>query len=161
MTRLSDIGVRIEGTNPLSAAPQRVGGLGGGVAAILTELATRLERLAASGDTALIDLRSLPMSTADRGELLDVLGQGEVTATLDAQGASTLRETAVTGIWWTVHCDRDGAVTSELLEVCCLPSILAAHPDDIALAAAALRRRNGTTAAATAVTAPTVTTDSP
>ncbi len=139
--RLSEIAVRIEGAAPPAAAPQRRGGLGGGVAAILTELAARLEQLAANGDTALIDLRSLPMSDADRSELLAVLGRGEVTATLDAQGESTLRETAFAGIWWVVHRDLDGAVTSELLEVCSVPQILTADPDEIAHAGVALRLR--------------------
>ena len=148
MIRLSDIAVRIEGTIPPAAGPERSGGRGGGVAAILTELATRLECLADNGDTALIDLRSLPMRPADRDELLEALGSGEVTATLDAQGVSTLRETAFAGIWWTVHRDRDGKLTSELLEVSLVPAILAAHPDDIPLAAAALRRRIGASVAA-------------
>ncbi len=116
--------------------------------AILAELAARLERLAANGDTALIDLRSLPMSPADRSELLAALGQGEVTATLDAQGASTLRETAFAGIWWIEHRDRDGQLTSELLEVTLAPQILAAIPEDIARAADALRQRLGASAAA-------------
>jgi hypothetical protein len=88
------------------------------------------------------------MSPADRGELLEALGQGEVTATLDAQGVSTLRETGFAGIWWTVHRDRDGEVTSELLEVSLVPQILASSPDDISLAAAALRRRIGAPVAA-------------
>jgi hydrogenase-1 operon protein HyaF len=143
---------------PRAAVPERSGGLGGGVAAILMELAARLERLAANGDTALIDLRSLPMSPTDRGELQEALGKGEVTATLDAQGVSTLSETAFAGIWWTVHRDRDGAVSSELLEVCLVPQILSANPEDIALAAAALRRRiGGATATATTATATTAT----
>jgi hydrogenase-1 operon protein HyaF len=148
MILLGEIAVRVEGTIPPAAAPERSGGLGGGVMAILAELAARLERLAANGDTALIDLRSLPMSPADRSELLAALGQGEVTATLDAQGASTLRETAFAGIWWIEHRDRDGQLTSELLEVTLAPQILAAIPEDIARAADALRQRLGASAAA-------------
>jgi len=148
MSRLSDIAIRLEGAIPLDGVPERRGGLGGGVAAILTELAARLERLSVDGVTALIDLRSLPMSVTDRGELLEALGQGEVTATLDAQGTSTLRETAFAGIWWTVHRDRDNTITSELLEVSLVPQILAADPDDISPAAAALRRRIGAAGAA-------------
>jgi hydrogenase-1 operon protein HyaF len=140
MTRLSDIGVRIEET-------ERSGGLGGGVGAILAELAASLERLAVDGATALIDLRSLPLSAADRSNLIEALGRGEVHATLDAQGVSTLRETAFAGVWWTEHRNRDGAVTAELLEVTLSPPILLADPQDVALAAAALRRRIGATGA--------------
>ena len=43
MSRLSDIAIRLEGAIPLAAVPERRGGLGGGVAAILTELAARLD----------------------------------------------------------------------------------------------------------------------
>jgi hydrogenase-1 operon protein HyaF len=150
MTRLSDIGVRIEAASPVVPKPppgghgvERTAGLGGGVAAILAELAARLERLATHGDPALIDLRSLPMSPVDRIELFELLGQGEVTATLDAQGASTLRETAFAGIWWIDHRDREEKITAELLEVALVPKILATSPADVALAAAALRQRIG------------------
>jgi hydrogenase-1 operon protein HyaF len=165
MMRLSDIAVRIEGTLPPADTPadapvdtpSRSGGLGGGVAAILAELAARLELLAAHGDTALIDLRSLPMSPADRIELQDALGQGEVRAMLDAQGESTLYETAYAGVWWIVHRDREGKVTSELLEVTLAPRLLAADAQDLAPAAAALRLRivaPGTARSAAADTTP-------
>lgn len=150
MTRLSDIGVRIEAASPVVPKPppgghgvERTAGLGGGVAAILAELAARLERLATHGDPALIDLRSLPMSPADRIELLEVLGQGEVTAKLDAQGASTLRETAFAGIWWIEHRDREERITAELFDVTLVPKILATATEDVALAAAELRQRIG------------------
>jgi hydrogenase-1 operon protein HyaF len=149
MTRLSDIAVRIEATGPAASEPPhggaalRSGGLGGGVTAILAELAARLERLATCGDTALIDLRSLPMSPDDRIELLEVLGQGEVTATLHAQGASTLRETAFAGVWWIEHRDRDGKIIAELFDVNWVPKILGTTSEDVAIAAAALRQRIG------------------
>jgi hydrogenase-1 operon protein HyaF len=143
MMRLSDISVRVEGGTQIGKAPEPSGGLGGGVAAILTEVAAALERLASAGDTALIDLRSLPMSAGDRRELLALLGRGEVTATLDAHGMSTLSETAFAGVWWTLHCDPGGAVIAELLEIALTPPILAANPQDVALAATALRRRIG------------------
>jgi hydrogenase-1 operon protein HyaF len=143
MIRLNDIAIRVEGPLLPEPAPESGGGLGGGVAALLAELATRLERLAEHGDAALIDLRSLPMSPADRIELLATLGSGEVTATLDAQGISTLRETSFAGLWWTEHRDAGGKVTAELLEVAQSPMILAADAEDIARGAAALRRRIG------------------
>lgn len=150
MTRLSDIGVRIEAAGPGAPKPapaadavERRGGLGGGVAAILAELAARLERLATHGDPSLIDLRSLPVSPADRIELLEVLGRGEVTATVDAQGASTLRETAFAGIWWIEHRDREEKITAELFDVTLVPKILATSPEDVSLAAVALRQRIG------------------
>src|SRR5271155_3647496 len=93
MSRLSEISVRIE-------APTRLGGLGDGVGAVLSELLSMLERIAAGGEADTIDLRSLPMSPEDRTKLQAALGHGEVHASLHSDGVSTLQETAVSGVWW-------------------------------------------------------------
>jgi hydrogenase-1 operon protein HyaF len=146
MSRLSEIPVRVDGL-PQSAPPDLTpAGLGGGVAAILSELAALLERLAASDETAMIDLRSLPMSAADRILLQRALGDGEVHATLQAQGTSTARETGVAGVWWIEHRDAHDALLAELLEVARFPQILATAPDEIQQAAAALQARNSAAA---------------
>jgi hydrogenase-1 operon protein HyaF len=134
LSRLSDIPVRIE-------SPARTGGLGGGVAAVLSELMGLLETLVAGGPSATIDLRSLPMSPQDRNELQFALGEGEVKATLDADGLSTLRETGVCGIWWIEHRDRHGELIAELLEVARVPYILESAPDELARGAGELRTR--------------------
>jgi hydrogenase-1 operon protein HyaF len=134
MSRLTDIGIRIE-------APTRRGGLGGGVAAVLSELVGMLERVALGGDAATIDLRSLPMSPQDRIELQQTLGQGEVQATLSAEGVSTLHETGVSGVWWVEHRDRHGELIAELIEVVAIPQILAASRDEMIAGGRALRER--------------------
>jgi hydrogenase-1 operon protein HyaF len=134
LSRLTDIGIRIE-------APTRSGGLGGGVAAVLSELVGMLERFALSGDAATIDLRSLPMSPQDRIELQQALGQGEVQATLSAEGVSTLHETGVSGVWWVEHRDRHGELIAELIEVASIPQILAASRDEMIAGGHALRER--------------------
>ena len=143
MTRLSDIAIRVE--PGMAGAPAVTGGLGGGVAAILTELVTLLERL---GTPAAIDLRSLPMSPQDRVELERALGEGEVQATVNARGLSTVRETRIAGVWWIEHRDPQGELVAELLEVTRVPEILAGAPDDIAAAAQTLREYITTTATA-------------
>jgi hydrogenase-1 operon protein HyaF len=130
MSALSDIPVRVEGlvrtsaTGPAAPVPPPPG-LGGGIAAILSELATLLERLAMQGESAMIDLSSLPMSDNDRIELQRVLGTGEVCATLDAQGLSTVRETGFAGVWWIDHRNASGEPLAELLEVGLCPQIRA------------------------------------
>lgn len=134
MSRLTDIPIRIE-------TPVRTGGLGQGVAAILIELVTRLERLATGEAPATIDLRSLPMSPQDRVELRNVLGEGEVQATLNAEGLSSIRETRVAGVWWVEHRDPQGELTAEMLEVARVPQILSSADDEIVAAAHALRRQ--------------------
>jgi hydrogenase-1 operon protein HyaF len=154
MSRLHDIPVRVEGLpqgnismpSSMPSPPPTPAGLGGGIAAILSELATLLERLAARDETAMIDLGSLPMSAADRIELQRVLGDGEVHATLQAQGISTARETGVAGVWWIEHRDAHDGLMAELLEVARFPQILASAPDEIQSAAAILQARNSPSA---------------
>jgi hydrogenase-1 operon protein HyaF len=136
MSRLTDIPVRIEASAPIEP-PE--GGLGGGVAAILSELATLLERLVRGEPAGSIDLRSLPMSPRDRAELRRVLGNGEVQATVDAQGLSKMRETRVSGVWWVEHFDERGEPIAELLEVSRVPEILASATDEMAAGARDLR----------------------
>jgi hydrogenase-1 operon protein HyaF len=133
MSRLSEIPVRIE--------PQPVGGLGGGVAALLMELAGSLQRLAVDGEATSIDLRSLPLSDAERAELQATLGHGEVQAVIEAAGHSLIRETRYAGLWWVEHHDADGRISAEMLEVTRIPAILLSATDEILAAAGELRGR--------------------
>jgi hypothetical protein len=152
MSRLAGIPIRFEG--PALAEGQALaegpapsarsgasGGLGDGVAAILTEIVNLLERLARGPTPAAIDLRSLPMSPQDRTELQRVLGEGEVTATVAAEGVSIIRETRVCGLWWVEHRDSRGDLIAELLEVAQVPEILVTASDEIAASARTLRER--------------------
>ncbi len=136
MSRLSEIAIRVE-------RPARLGGLGGGVAAVLSELVGMLEKVAVGGESATIDLRSLPMSPEDRIALQTVLGQGEVHAALSAEGVSSLQETGVSGVWWVEHRDRQGDLVAELIEVTAFPKILEASSEEMADGARALRARLG------------------
>lgn len=138
MSRLTDIPIRIEPSARIEP-PAIAGGLGGGVAAILTELVTLLERLAVKDEPAMIDLRSLPMSPQDRVELQRALGDGEVLASVNAQGLSNIRETGVAGVWWIEHRDGQGELVAEMLEVAQVPQILASASDEIAAGARVLR----------------------
>lgn len=144
MTRLSDISIRVEqatGTgHGASNAPAATGTIGGGVAAILNEVASLLERLATEDEPAAIDLRSLPMSPEDHARLADALGRGEVDVVLRADGESTIRETRFRGVWWTEHRDRSGELRAAYIEVAQVPTILVVEADELAAGAAALRR---------------------
>ena len=156
MSRLADIPVRVEPSpqkelsRPIgSSAPTGppTGGLGGGVNAVLSELATLLERLVRGEPAGSIDLRSLPMSPRDRAELQRVLGDGEVQATVDARGLSKIRETRVSGIWWVEHFDEQGDPIAELIEVSRIPAILGSAADEIAAGARELRAQISASAA--------------
>jgi hydrogenase-1 operon protein HyaF len=138
MSRLTDIPIRIEPSAQIESPPV-LGGLGGGVAAILSELVSLLERLARGEQPATIDLRSLPMSPHDRAELQRALGEGEVQATVNAEGLSKIRETHISGVWWVEHFDRHGDLLAELIEVTLVPQILASASDEVSAGARALR----------------------
>jgi hydrogenase-1 operon protein HyaF len=101
---------------------------------VLREVAQALDTLAASGTRAAIDLRSLPMTAADRDDLDQALGRGDVAVSLEAAGRSEIWETGFAGIWWVRHFGGDGRVASEVIEITPVPDILAAHPDDIGAA---------------------------
>ena len=128
--RLADIGVAVDR-----------GGLGPGVTALLYEIADHLDRLAAEGVADAIDVASLPLNPADRERLREALGAGEVTATIDADGVSQVRETGIAGVWWVEHRDARGQVTAELIEIAHVPDILSVAADDVGRGAAELRAR--------------------
>jgi hydrogenase-1 operon protein HyaF len=147
MSRLSEIPIKIEG--PSEASTQTLGaqGLGNGDAAILAELVDLLERLASANLPGAIDLHSMPMSDADRARLQASLGRGEVRAFLDAEGVSEIQETAIPGIWWIQHRDKNSELIAEMIEVAPVPSILARANDEIWAGVEMLRARIGPSAA--------------
>jgi len=106
-------------------------GLSGNAPVLLREIAALAQRLLASDESSAIDLRALPLTPADLDWLRETLGQGQVVATLDAEGESTLSETVCPGVWWVTHHNEQGAVASEFIEVTYVPELLKAHPDDV------------------------------
>jgi hydrogenase-1 operon protein HyaF len=108
---------------------------------VLTEVHTLLGRLASHGETAAIDLRSLPLTEADRAELEALLGAGEVRCSLELMGRTEVWETAYTGVWWVRHRGAQDRVASEELAITTVPDILQSHPADIVGAAARLGQR--------------------
>lgn len=139
MTSLSDIPVRVEAG---AAAPAGdPGGLGGGVMAILHELLALLERLEADGTSGAVDLFSMPMVPGDRERLREALGEGELTATFDSAGVSTIRETGVAGIWWIEHRDPEDKIVADLIEVTTVPELLVSQPAEVRRGARQLRQR--------------------
>jgi hydrogenase-1 operon protein HyaF len=107
---------------------------------VLAEVASLLAALAERGETGSVDLRSLPMTDADRNELEELLGRGEVSAELEVAGHSEIWETAYPGAWWVRHRGAGDRISSEEIAVCPVPEILAAHPADISAAAERIRQ---------------------
>jgi hydrogenase-1 operon protein HyaF len=104
----------------------------GNVKPLLFELAELLEAWLTKGETASIDLRSLPLSRGDYDELGAVLGSGAVNASVEAIGASEVRESRYPGVWRVTHKNEAGEVVADLIEVCALPEILRAPAEDAA-----------------------------
>lgn len=119
---LEDIGIKVEPPEPCSV---------GNVLAILSEVASLLERFAAGGETGMVDLKSLPISPLEYEQLRITLGQGEVSARLDAIGASEIIETHFPGVWWVTHYNVEGDIVADLIEIAAIPNILLSQPEDV------------------------------
>jgi len=128
-----------------SAAPCLSERATGMALSVLAEVGRMLETLAGSGEQGSIDLKSLPLSDADRAQLEALLGRGEVHAELELAGASQVWETAYAGVWWIRHRGAGDKIATEEISVCRIPEILITHPVDIEAAAGRLRQELETT----------------
>ncbi|MBT8047361.1 MAG: hydrogenase expression/formation protein [Xanthomonadales bacterium] len=117
----------------------------GMASSVLAEIGRMLDTLAGSDEPGSIDLRSLPLSDADRAQLEELLGRGEVSAELALAGDSEVWETTYPGVWWIRHRGAGGKIASEVISVCRIPEILMTHPADIEAAASRLREKLETT----------------
>jgi len=116
----------------------------GRAGAVLHEVATALDVLARDERAQYtVDLHSLPLGDDERAWLRSRLGSGEVHATLDVAGRSTVDETAFPGVWWVRHADADGHAWLEQIVVARVPMLLLAHQDDVADGAARLAAAAG------------------
>ena len=62
----------------------------GNIRALLSEIATCLEKLVKTGNTGMIDLNSLPLAPGEYEQLRQTLGQGEISARIEAIGPSEI-----------------------------------------------------------------------
>jgi len=118
---------------PIHIVPSAEPGLTGNAPPLLRELAEQVKRLLATGEPSAIDLSALPLTPADLDWLHNKLGNGEIAITLQANGESTLNETACPGLWWVTHHNEQGVVTSQFIEVAFVPELVKAHPQDVAI----------------------------
>ena len=103
----------------------------GNIRALLAEIAARLERLADSGETGMIDLNSLPFAPGEYEQLRQTLAQGEVSARIEAIGPSEIIETRYPGVWWVTHYNVEGDIVADLIEIAWLPEIIKSQPEDV------------------------------
>mgnify|MGYP003444055944 CR=1 FL=1 len=119
---LQDIAVKVETADTSSV---------GNIAALLAEIATQLELLLSKDNSSLIDLKSLPLSAHEYEQLRFTLGQGEVTARLEAIGPSEIIETQFPGVWWVTHYNVEGDIIADIIEIARIPSLLQSQPEDM------------------------------
>lgn len=118
---------------PIHVIPPGDTGLTGNALPLLRELLEMVQRLLDAGETSAIDLSALPLAPADLDWLRTKLGEGELVVTLQANGESTLAETACPGVWWVTHRNEQGTATSQFIEVAFVPELVKAHPQDVAV----------------------------
>jgi hydrogenase-1 operon protein HyaF len=99
---------------------------------ILHEVRHGLRRLAHTGESRVIDLHAMPFGPGDEARLLAILGQGEVTARIDALGSSRVWETAFPGVWLVEHRNTEGERLTLHIEISSVPEILRSQREDIA-----------------------------
>lgn len=136
MSGLSDIDIRVEGAPDASPLPRPSNAF-----PILHEIQTRLAELVGGGAPSTIDLRAMPLAPGDYETLQRLLGEGEVSATLEALGPTRIRETAIRGVWWMTHCNEAEEVVAEFIEIARIPTLLQAVDDDLVDGLTRLRER--------------------
>jgi hydrogenase-1 operon protein HyaF len=103
----------------------------GNVNALLSEIAAGLAKIIATGETTVIDLQSLPFAPGEYEQLRQTLGQGEVTARIEAIGTSEVIETRCPGVWWLTHCNIEGDIVADVIEITSIPEMLKSQPEDV------------------------------
>ncbi|MGC2458065.1 MAG: hydrogenase expression/formation C-terminal domain-containing protein [Gallionellaceae bacterium] len=127
---LQNISVKVENVEEYSI---------GSLRALLTEAAVLLEKLANDGATGSIDLNSLPFAPGEYEQLRQLLGQGEVSAHIEAVGPSEVVETRYPGVWWVTHHNVEGDVIADTLEITTIPEIIKSQHEDIKMGLELLR----------------------
>ena len=110
----------------------------GNVRPLINEIMHAVDRLLESGESTTIDLASLPFGPGELEHLEATLGDGELSARLDALGTSHIRETAFPGVWWLEHRNAHDEIVGRFIEVTRTPEILSSQDADIAAGRARL-----------------------
>ena len=101
------------------------------VVPLLHEIRHALKALLESGETSVIDLRSIPLAPGEEEKLIERLGRGEVVAKLDALGSSEIIETQYSGVWLVTHFNEENSIIGRFIEITLMPEILKAQQQDI------------------------------
>jgi len=111
---------------------------------LLHEIRHALKNLLSTGETSIIDLRSIPLAPGEEETIINTLGHGEVHTRLDALGPSEIYETSYAGVWLVTHYNDSDSIIGRFIEVTELPDILKSQPEDVLLALDGLETELGT-----------------
>lgn len=135
---LSEIPIRVEYAAANQASSIRLSPAG---TAVIDDIERLLDDYRAFGHAGAIDLRWLPLLPGDIEHLKNILGTGEVEATIAALGSSSAQETAIQCVWWITHRGTDDATIGHWIEITEVPSLLRSDRSAIPYALQALRER--------------------
>ena len=103
----------------------------GNALALLHELDDMLQHLLETDEAGSIDLGRLPMNEQDYALLYEILGTGEVEATVNSMGVTLVQESEIPGVWWVSHHNETGDTMAEFIEVTYCPEILLTPVEDV------------------------------
>lgn len=101
------------------------------LALLIQDIRNALQHLLDTGEETIIDFTNYPCDEKCEEALKEILGKGEVTASLSIFGCDSIIETGVHGVWWVYHLNDTGAIITKALYITFVPSILPAQPEDI------------------------------
>ena len=110
----------------------------GNVAPIINEVRHALNKLLEEGEATVIDIRALPLGPGEEQQLESLLGIGEVTATIEAMGTSTINETLFAGVWLVTHRNTEDEILGKFIEITRYPLLLESQTEDMRSALKAL-----------------------
>lgn len=114
---------------------------GSSLTAILSEIKTALHNLLQTAQETIIDLNNTPCDEQCEERLKEILGKGEVSATLTIFGCDQIQETNIHGVWWVRHINNTGAILTKSIYISYVPSILPAQREDVEYSITVLERR--------------------
>ncbi len=108
---------------------------------ILHEIRHALEQLIETGESTTIDLNAIPMAPGEELKIVEMLGEGEISTTLNALGPSTIVETGIGGVWLTTHYNLHDAVLGTYIEIAKIPSLLVTEDEELVNGLQRLKRQ--------------------
>lgn len=98
---------------------------------ILHEVRHALTQLIETDQPTTIDLRSIPMAPGEEAHIEAMLGTGEISATLNALGYTSIVETQIAGVWLITHYNSEDDILGKFIEITRVPSLISSPTEEI------------------------------